>query len=463
MSTPPGPNGSAPQPNDSAPQPPFNPQQDAPQLPGAPMNPTAQQPQFPGNSAPQPVPGVAPQLASTQPGYPGQVPPANAGAPSFANPQQVPAASGFPGTGYPYPGAPVGMTAQPVQKSKKGLWIILAGVAAALVLALILFSVFAKKPDATTAGGGSGNSTATPAEKLDPKELAKKTVEDYFKALSEGRGADALALLDTSSIDDTSLLTDAVLKDSNTRAPMTDVVIGDLTGSTSYFTSQVAYKLGGKEGGAELSISVDKAIGKAKITMGATKQLSLYDMKGLKPSVNGVEAKTERPAIFPGSYNVTVGSKYLSVTGTNPYVLTSLTGSEYPNLKVEVNQDGVAMFRQKVTAEAEACLASKALDPGCNMPIASTTSDGTQVRDGSITRTQDDSSKKKFETLEPKLDYSSPGVISAWDLGTFNVTAECSEGGKWTSCKLYGFAKGLSWPKPTIDLMDPELPVVWQN
>ena len=104
-----------------------------------------------------------------------------------------------------------------MKKSKTPLWIGLGLVVAVVVVALVLVlsGVFSNK---TAAGGGGSELPA------DPKEAAKAVVTNYLTAVSEGRAEDAKKFLGSSSAtSDASLLTDEVLKDSLTRAPITEI------------------------------------------------------------------------------------------------------------------------------------------------------------------------------------------------------------------------------------------------
>lgn len=201
-----------------------------------------------------------------------------------------------------------------MEKSKTPLWIGLGLVAVVVVVALVLVlsGVFSNK----TAAGGDGSELPK-----DPKEAAKAVVMNYLTAVSEGRAEDAKKFLGSSSAtSDASLLTDEVLKDSLTRAPITEITVGEVT--TEYSSQKVSatYKVAGEPATEEYTVgSSDNKIFTSLPTLG------LYMLKGVDLTVNGVTVKsseTNRSA-FPGSYVVASANKYLEVEGENTILITS--------------------------------------------------------------------------------------------------------------------------------------------
>ena len=431
------------------------------QQPGAPQFIPPGQGQLQGHQGPpQGHPGnmnIPPQGPATQgrsgPPQAPQGPPVTQGPPVMQGP---PVAQGQPvpppyGAGYTQQGA-----GQSPKNSKTGLWVGIGAVAVVVVvaLALVLSGVFSGGSGGGAAGGAGGS-----GKSADPKETAKTIATNYLTAISEGRATDAKKLLYSIS-DDDSLLTDEVLKDSLTRAPITDINVGEPTGEYSSFDVSVTYKVGDELASDEYKVST----GSGKI-LTSLPSLRLYSLKGVDITVNGVKAKSGESshAVFPGSYVVASANKYLEVDGNTTVVVTS--GKDHTSssdLKLKVSQAGIDLFREKVVAEAKACLASKALDPGCNIAINATTQNGGTVAEGSVTRTQNSENDAKLENAVPKPGTSVPTIISARDLGEIQVTATCTDSRGSGPCKLLS-GKGARFPTASLNVAEENPKVTWEE
>lgn len=341
-----------------------------------------------------------------------------------------------------------------MEKSKTPLWIGLGLVAVVVVVALVLSGVFSNK----TAAGGDGSELPK-----DPKEAAKAVVMNYLTAVSEGRAEDAKKFLGSSSAtSDASLLTDEVLKDSLTRAPITEITVGEVT--TEYSSQKVSatYKVAGEPATEEYTVgSSDNKIFTSLPTL-----RGLHMLKGVDLTVNGVAVKSSEMnrSAFPGSYVVASANKYLEVEGENTILITS-SKNDTPSsdLKLKVSQAGIDLFREKVIPEAKACLASTNLDPGCNMAISGTLRDGTTLVEGSITRTQDSENAYKLENVVPEPGSSVPTIISARDMGSVSLSATCTDSNGTEPCDLWGFGKGSRFPKATLNVAEDDPKVVWED
>ena len=430
------------------------------QQPGAPqfIPPGQGQPQE-HQGPPQGHPGnmnMPPQGPATQgQSGPPQAPQAPQGPQGPPVTQGQPVAQGQPvpppyGAGYTQQGP-----GQSPKNSKTGLWVGIGAVAVVVVVALVLAlsGVFSGGGSGGTAGGAGGS-----GQSADPKETAKTVATNYLTAISEGRAEDAKKLLHSISYDD-SLLTDKVLKDSLTRAPITDINVGEPTGEYSTFDVSVTYKVGGESASDKYKVST----GSEKI-LTSIPSVGLYSLKGVDITVNGVKAKSgeSRHAVFPGSYVIASANKYFEVEGNTTVVVTTGKDSASPSdLKLKVSQAGIDLFREKVVAEAKACLASKALDPGCNMAISGTLSDGSTVADGSLTRSQDPENASKLENVVPEPGLSVPTIISANDLGSIKISGTCTKSGRTGECTLWGFGKGIRFPKVSLNVAEENPKVIW--
>lgn len=405
----------------------------------SPYTPGPQQPPYQAAAGPAQFPGAPQQPFPAAPGTPG-----GPGGP--AGPGARPNLPGQPGGPAGYPPAPA--QGAPAPKKKTGLIIgIVAGVLALLLIIVVV---------ATRSGGGGGGGILG----MSGTEKATQLATDYYTALSEGRAADALAMINPNFLDDTTLLTDEVLADSMTRAALTDFTLSEpVSESSDVFLVPVTYTLGGTQVSDELRISTWDDEPTIDSTLSA---LTLSE--GLPVTVNGVSASGSSLSVFPGSYEVAPESEYLVYEG-GPLLIEA--NGEYLgayDLTLSVTEAGVTMFREKVTAEVTACLASKALDPGCGAALPSTLSDGTPIRDGSVTRSQDAESRAKLAGITPTPGSSAPNVISVYgsDLGSIDLVAECQDsGGGWAPCELWGYGDGFSFGDPSINLDNPDLAVEW--
>ena len=112
--------------------------------------------------------------------------------------------------------------------------------------------------------------------------------------------------------------------------------------------------------------------------------------------------KSDEVTVFPGSYQVASGNKYLELKGETQALVKNSLESNYVSVEFTPSQAGIDLFREKVLPEAKACLASANLDPGCNMALSESLSDGTTLTDGTIKRTQDSEASATMENVTPR-------------------------------------------------------------
>ncbi len=179
--------------------------------------------------------------------------------------------------------------------------------------------------------------------------------------------------------------------------------------------------------------------GKEPEIYGGTTTLSIDEH--LDVTVNGVTPTSDSPTILPGSYLLVPTVPYLD-PGRPTAACEGLVRhtSVATTLELSVTDEGIAVFREKVIAEAEACLASKALDPGCRRSLPSTLSDGSAIRDGSVQRSQDAESRALLQniTRSPATRCRPSSRSTAVPISAqIDITAECQNSdGSWSSCEL---------------------------
>ncbi|SPF68416.1 hypothetical protein PROPJV5_1411 [Propionibacterium ruminifibrarum] len=345
-----------------------------------------------------------------------------------------------PHTGVPAPAGPAG-TPQPAQLIAIG----------ALVLTLLI--------GAMTAAIVADRSALRTAERA-----AQEAARTYLTAIAEGDAETARGYLE---VDDDSLLTDEVLRVSNELAPMTDITVGEVTRDRRIVTHQwvrVGYRVGGVEVSALLSVSRSD-----DPTIFNASELSLHGSPDVGITVNGAIPATSSPTVFPGTYELASNNEYLDVTG-EPIAAIDPTEYFYDSLGTEnevvASEAGVRMFREKVVAAAQECLASTRLDAGCGIDVPrypEGLSECEEIREDSVHRRQDSSQAVLLETVTPRFKPFEPNALWApfIDLGRVDITVTCRVGDTWTNREITSHGRWRFFGSPSIDLTDPDLAVAW--
>ncbi|MDO5082779.1 MAG: hypothetical protein Q4D89_05175 [Arachnia propionica] len=357
--------------------------------------------------------------------------------------------------GHPIPPAPRRNTALIIVATVVAVAVI--GLGAAFAAGLLPFKGSASQE----AGPGATDASTEPSPTSPPTRLPstpKEVVEDYLGAIARGDAEAARALIVDSTNPDKSLLTDEVLKESLTRAPMTDITVEEGSGSNLRDAVKVTYTLGGEVISDELNVNMNER----KIHY-ALPHLYLGPVQGLAVKVNGVVPQSDRPLVFPGSYQVVSDNEYLEVAGENIITRKYSSDHTYTDLKVQVSQAGIDLYREKVVPEVKACLASTQIDPGCEMALSATSNDGATITEGTVVRTLDAEGQQTLENVVPRPGYDIPTVISANDFGYLRITARCTtaDGGS-AECRPR-IGAGTLWSTASIDVTDPDLKVVWSR
>ncbi|SYZ34104.1 Rv0361 family membrane protein [Propionibacterium australiense] len=390
--------------------------------------PGAQQPAaFAAQGPTQPNPAQQPQQGP----WPGQ---------ANAYPGQ---ANAYPGAGPAQPGAPAAMGSSAKPKPAKLIIIIVS-----IILALIVGTVLA-----ITLLGGSN------------EKKAKQTVEDYLTAISQGDADKARSYL-LGSLLDTSLLTNEVLKDSNERAPMTNVAVEDaqqVTGSDTQYQVPVSYTIDDTTTRTKLLVTFSS--GNPFVDAPPTMPLSLLD--DVEVRVNGVSPDSDSPYVFPGNYTITTDNEYLMIKDGEIEVYDPTEPIlDVPTL--DVSEAGTQMFREKVIAAAQECLASNRLDSGCGEPLPATWESGETLDEGTVKRSQNATEAAKLQSVSPTLGLKGATILSASyaELGTIDTTVGCRKDGQHGECTvhktLFGVETGWYFGSPSIDVTDPDLKVKWE-
>ncbi|WP_114561531.1 hypothetical protein [Desertihabitans aurantiacus] len=411
--------------------------------------PGPQQPGQPGQWQPgQAQPGQWQPGQGQQPGF-GQAPGAAGGQPW----QQRPGQPGGPGQQPPGYGPTPGGPGQPPRKNRTGLIIGIAAGALVVVLLATIGVVAALR-------GGDGDVATVPGGG-DAERTPEQTVQGYLQAIAESRATDALSYLDRTP-DDTSLLTDAVLQESNAIAPLTGITVTPVTATDYSAEVSASYTLGSDSVTAEYTLYRGRdeqwKLSRGTVTAGA------FGLKGLDITVNGATPENpEQMEVFPGSYQVSTTVERFALEN-GEFTITSpddYEGGSLTDIEVVLDEESAELFTRLVTEAAEKCVASDELEAGCGLDLPATLEDGTKLEDGTIERSMPPDTKANLKSLQYELSSQNPTLVSTYDyLGSVDVTAgECEvDGRRMRDCQIL-FAP--SFGTPTVDMAAEDPTVEW--
>ena len=302
---------------------------------------------------------------------------------------------------------------------------------------------------------------------------AREVVEDYLTAVAEGDADRARSHLDTSRnySGDDSLLTDEVLRASKERAPMSGIDVGEATKDqdrSATYHVPVSYTVG--EDTVSTAVEVQVISSHDDPVVISLTRLKLDQFRGVEVMVNGVTARSNAPAVFPGSYALAPASEYLEIV-RGDVAATDVAKEDYTPSKeshLTVSEAGVQLFRDKVVAEAERCLASTRLDPGCGAvlpqyPDPALYFECTEVGEDSVHRWQEPEEAARLHSVTPEPKIGSPTVIRADrdQLGRIRLTATCRQGDTWSEREMDRYDPGTRFGSPSLDLTDPDRKIMW--
>ena len=427
------------QPTEAYPAQPF-PAPAAPAYPGAgPGHPGGSAPQSPappeafGYGQPAPYGQPGPQYGAPQPApYGAQPGPTYPAQPYGAQPGQPYGAQPGPYPEQAYGGQPGG----PKKSSKGLLWGLIGGGAVALI-AIALVVALLVVPAIT-------RSSVTAAD----------AVKGYLTAVSKSDAKTALGYLDGSFGKD--LLTDAVLKESNKLAPISHITVKQRTSGSTVGDVSATFSVGGKT--VTTTYQAYKVKDDWKITNGV--QLVSFDsLKGLGASVNGVStANLTEPYVFPGTYRLTLPSKYFSFKGDSTFTIVGANdATALYEVQVALNDTGVKEYRSLVRTAVEACVAMKTLSTPCGMDITGINLSGATPVEGTVTRTLTAEGSAALDALQPEVSGSAPTVVSTYDSISVDTTLQGSDG------QTYSVTLGGNLDTPTVDFGAADPKVVWEK
>lgn len=367
-------------------------------------------------------------------GYPGQVPPGASSGPSApggtGNPYAPQGPQGPQGHQGPYQPYGVGGpgSVPPGQKppSNNTRLFIIVGAA---VLALIVFGVGAgillsrndKQADPPIVPGGGDPTKTTEAPKVDKPSDA---VRLYLEALASGNAEAALALSEDTPADKT-FLTDAVLKASNDRAPITEINVPEVSDKYTY-SVEATYKMGDQAVSEDFNVS--ESGGTWKLSRAYVENnFSYLRHKTLPMMINGVEVKTDKVRLFPGSYEFTTGLKNIDYGSENVLLIQSPSGyASATDIRPTLTEAGYNAFVKSAKTQISSCLKQKKLAPsGCPFGLKART--GQRIDEKSIVWTL---KEDPFANLKAELDYRNPALAEASESMEFEFKATGTDNGR---------------------------------
>ena len=424
--------------------------------PGPPQNPNQPGPSYggPGYSGPynQPTPS-GPYPPNQGPGQygggpqgPGQYGGGPQGPGQYGGGPQGPDGPQGPGG----PQQPYGMYSPGQPQPKKNKTPLIIGAAAlALVLIGTIVGIAVTRgnngPAATP--GGSGGTSAPPAEAALPSDA----VRGFLEALAAGDAQTALGYAQTQPTD-TTFLTNEVLAASAKLAPITGINVPEVNDEYAY-SVDASYKLGSQA--VNTSFTVEKEGDAWKLREVAYDlDLGSQRSKTLPMVVNGVSVATDSILLFPCSYEFTTGSKNVGYGKSN--VLAVQSPSDYPRGLAEIQPTltsaGEKEFTSALENSLEKCMKSKKMEnPGC--PNSFDRTSGPKPKDGTFKWSYD---KDALDNLKVDLVYSNPAVAEAYVSLGLEAIADCENGGTCTYTPTFGNRK------PTANLTKDPVKISWK-
>lgn len=301
--------------------------------------PVPQTPNF-ASAGPQAAGGTMPETGAPIPGQGPFGPPAQAplGAPPYAMVSGPPPGVQQPAYAYPQPG-PVG-TPPPIKNKKKtGLLVGLTAVLAILAVVAVVVVI--------------------------PwlRNTAERAVTNYLQALASGN-ADAALSYARETPKDLTFLTNEQLQKSNELAAMTAITVE--AAETRQPTSVTAhYKMGEEEVTAVFGVTKVDDVWKVNQVTQVVRFDAKWATSGLTIRLNEQAITGSTAQLFPGTYQVSTGNRYITVGDATVHVKDP-TSPANTTLTAALTDEGSSAVIQAATARWQSCLAEKNMWPeGC--------------------------------------------------------------------------------------------------
>lgn len=307
-------------------------------------------------------------------------------------------------------------------------------------------------------------------------ESAQEAVERFLLALEAGDAQEAAELAGLDPELDP-LVAQEVLDASAELAPLTLVSVDEAADEEWDWSSTVTatFLIGEEEFTRDFSVWEDD--GEWTLTdAAATLPLSGLDGYGLE--VNGVPVDAGDAIVLPGAYALALDAERFEVTGigddgddssagtdaagdgepvvriSGPEAIDSLYGA-----KAGLTDAGAKTFRELVRDSLEACLADPELVTDCGFDVSADLDDGGVPVPGSAERALTAAGRDALDELEPYVDWTDPGSVSAYAWFDVTTTISADFDGERVRGELWSSGEAK---RPTANLLDAEPEVVWR-
>lgn len=418
--------------------------------PGQPLDPR-QPAATPVNPAPPQAGPAGPATTHPAPAEAGFVP----GGHHLPAAHDHPAPAGGPEHGYAPQGptpVPAGEEFGPNKKLPTGaiIGIVAAGVVVLLVIAAAVIVPLLGRGSSGASSGADGDEPAPAAST--PGEY----VEAYLTAISEGDAEEASKYVDTSGYS-SALLTDEVLKASLELGEIDDISVGkEGKGKYGDIVVPATFTVGGTEVTREFEIHESSYDG--SLTMyNAAIRVSTYSFDDIGLTVNGEEVPDDA-LVFPGMYDFGTTIEAFTVEGESTLVIADEKSEEaLISLRPVLSEEGVATYRELVSASLRECLAMKTLNTPCGMDVTGMEKDGYTVVDGTVTRTMRAEGEAALAGLIGEV--SDRAVVSTYESFGIDISLE-AQNAAGQRAPFTTLLSGLLSPK--VDFAADEPKVVWE-
>lgn len=393
------------------------------------------------------VPPVPPPVRPWMPPVPqqGQRPAYDYGSGPSGQAQQPPLAYAQPqNLSYGYAQPPL-QTPPPAKRGLSGgalAAIIGGGILAFVLVGLVIgFAIFSSLGNAATARD----------------EGAGGVVEGYLAAVADGDAQRALSYIGEAPAPGP-LLTDEALAVSNELAPITGITVGDIDLDEMNGRVPVTYTRGEEAVSVVYDVFDYDRDGEWEIT-GGTGAFEVSRFNGLGLTINDQPIDSDTIDVFPGTYVFATDLENFEITGSTTVTVTE--PFEYPSLsdlEPALSETGLTLFRQVVRSAVDQCVASTALAAGCGIDLPATLDDGTQLVDGTVTRTLPVETQTTLDSLEACVGFDTPTLVQGDFIGGVDISADCTQNGASGRCDL---VFGPLLEVPYVDMASEDPTVRW--
>ncbi|MFV0254440.1 MAG: hypothetical protein ACK5H2_14020 [Beutenbergiaceae bacterium] len=359
--------------------------------------------------------------------------------------------------GSPPPEYPEGFGGQPPKRRRTGLIIaIIVGLVVVLGAGGVGLAVYLQRQ------AEAREQAEAEAADAAARAGAVASVEAMLQALADADAETALSYLEDEPTGDQTLLSDEVL--AGAAEPISAISVTEPSGVsavTRYGEIAVSYSVGEVQATQTYYVTDTDEDDSFLISGVLTEVQHSPSLAGVELTLNGVPVSQDDAsfALFPGSYTVGTSSAYFGLTGTTSFAITEFEADPLLDLMPVLTDEGVAKFREAVSAQVHACVASNELAPGCGLDLAPVLGDGTEVFEGTVARTLSTDAQAALDAMVPTLSSSNPTLARGESVGTVSAKAECRKGSQTGICDIL---PAFSTATPAIDMSDPDLTVLWE-